>query len=345
MMDYFSSLKKPAICSTARSCLIPTAIALGLTIGCSRSQQSDIEISQSPLRDSTATIASAAADPGQTEDQHQDSPARVDSPQNVSPQESHGDEASETRSSESIPVDESTTDSDEPGGYERPETDESASSVDLPNAAKANGDDVMPESKRDRRADEDDPDAPILVRKDSSDSRPAEPPLDNGRGDSARRRLGKLAESDRSSKTDSPSPDAAMGKRVPENDGRADAKPVPTGRADTKVDGKGKASPTVRSAKKLDELSADVRSLDKDGDGQIGLYEWPRTKIGQFTELDSNQDGFLTPQELLDGAEGPSSQSGDSPAAARSESGSPEPSADDESEGRESKTKPVTEEE
>lgn len=40
------------------------------------------------------------------------------------------------------------------------------------------------------------------------------------------------------------------------------------------------------------------RSRDKNGDGQIGLYEWDRAKYAEFKKLDKNNDGFLTPQEL-----------------------------------------------
>ena len=40
------------------------------------------------------------------------------------------------------------------------------------------------------------------------------------------------------------------------------------------------------------------RAFDKNGDGQIGLYEWDRAKYAEFRKLDKNHDGFLTPQEL-----------------------------------------------
>ena len=46
---------------------------------------------------------------------------------------------------------------------------------------------------------------------------------------------------------------------------------------------------------KLPEL---YRSKDKDGDGQIGMYEWPRRDLAAFRKLDRNGDGFLTPAEL-----------------------------------------------
>jgi hypothetical protein len=40
------------------------------------------------------------------------------------------------------------------------------------------------------------------------------------------------------------------------------------------------------------------RAYDKNKDGQIGLYEWDRSKLAEFRLLDKNRDGFLTPQEL-----------------------------------------------
>ncbi len=45
-------------------------------------------------------------------------------------------------------------------------------------------------------------------------------------------------------------------------------------------------------------LPAEYQSLDKDGDGQIGLYEWARSQYAEFKKLDKNHDGFLTPKEL-----------------------------------------------
>ena len=64
------------------------------------------------------------------------------------------------------------------------------------------------------------------------------------------------------------------------------------------------ASPTVqiragRKGHALPELPAEYSSRDKNGDGQIGLYEWDRKKFAEFTKLDKNGDGFLTAVELL----------------------------------------------
>lgn len=46
-------------------------------------------------------------------------------------------------------------------------------------------------------------------------------------------------------------------------------------------------------------LPEDYRSKDKNGDGQIGLYEWDRSAFAKFYELDRNGDGLLTADELI----------------------------------------------
>jgi hypothetical protein len=45
-------------------------------------------------------------------------------------------------------------------------------------------------------------------------------------------------------------------------------------------------------------LPKEYETWDKNGDGQIGMYEWERSKYAEFVKLDKNGDGFLTPQEL-----------------------------------------------
>lgn len=48
----------------------------------------------------------------------------------------------------------------------------------------------------------------------------------------------------------------------------------------------------------LVELPDEYRRHDKDGDGQVGLYEWPRDRIADFVKVDKNGDGFLTMNEV-----------------------------------------------
>jgi len=47
------------------------------------------------------------------------------------------------------------------------------------------------------------------------------------------------------------------------------------------------------------DLPEKYRDRDKNGDRQIGLYEWERAAFAQFKTLDLNRDGFLTPRELM----------------------------------------------
>jgi Ca2+-binding EF-hand superfamily protein len=70
------------------------------------------------------------------------------------------------------------------------------------------------------------------------------------------------------------------------------------------------------------ELQSSYASVDTDGDGQIGLYEWKKAKrpLAQFTQIDANSDGFLTPRELQHAASLPLMATSSSPAAAPSSS-------------------------
>lgn len=67
-------------------------------------------------------------------------------------------------------------------------------------------------------------------------------------------------------------------------------------RSESSPSSKSKAKPKVRITK---DLPTDYRTKDKNGDGQIGLYEWDRSAFAQFQELDRNGDGLLTADELL----------------------------------------------
>jgi Ca2+-binding EF-hand superfamily protein len=68
--------------------------------------------------------------------------------------------------------------------------------------------------------------------------------------------------------------------------------------------GPGRNGPATRAPsdgrpyRALEDVPDQYRSYDKDGDGQIGLYEWPRERIRDFLALDTNDDGFLTLSEL-----------------------------------------------
>jgi Ca2+-binding EF-hand superfamily protein len=90
---------------------------------------------------------------------------------------------------------------------------------------------------------------------------------------------------------------------------------------DGKGDGKGKGGPTFN--RELDdekpkgipeekrvvyrigslpkELPSWYTELDKDKDGQIGLYEWKAAgkDVKEFLEMDTNKDGFVTVEEIL----------------------------------------------
>lgn len=41
------------------------------------------------------------------------------------------------------------------------------------------------------------------------------------------------------------------------------------------------------------------QSHDRNRDGQVGLYEWERDRLGEFKTWDINGDGFIEPQEAL----------------------------------------------
>jgi len=81
--------------------------------------------------------------------------------------------------------------------------------------------------------------------------------------------------------------------------------------------------PRTRWQKPL-QLPEQYRSKDKDKDGQIGMYEWPRNDFATFRKLDLNHDGFLTAAELTRGpSKGVSSVASAASTSARPDSSSP----------------------
>lgn len=46
-------------------------------------------------------------------------------------------------------------------------------------------------------------------------------------------------------------------------------------------------------------LPAWFQETDRNHDQQIGFYEWDRSRADEFMEIDANNDGFLTPEEVL----------------------------------------------
>ncbi len=66
--------------------------------------------------------------------------------------------------------------------------------------------------------------------------------------------------------------------------------------------GRGSSGKPKEKTKVNVALPTTYSAVDKDGDGQIGLYEWERSKFAEFRALDRNGDGFLSPRELLAGS-------------------------------------------
>lgn len=46
-------------------------------------------------------------------------------------------------------------------------------------------------------------------------------------------------------------------------------------------------------------LPKEFIDADKNGDGQIGMYEWDLSKLSDYDKYDLNGDGYITPQEYL----------------------------------------------
>ncbi len=55
--------------------------------------------------------------------------------------------------------------------------------------------------------------------------------------------------------------------------------------------------PQYRAGKLPPNLPEWFAQLDRDGDGQVGLYEWTDRPMEEYLELDRNADGFITIEE------------------------------------------------
>lgn len=74
----------------------------------------------------------------------------------------------------------------------------------------------------------------------------------------------------------------------------------PETRRDEKSKSSSKRPPKRKEQPRLTvDLPSKFSEVDKNNDGQIGLYEWDRAKFREFFELDRNGDGILTPIELM----------------------------------------------
>ncbi len=91
--------------------------------------------------------------------------------------------------------------------------------------------------------------------------------------------------------------------RRPEESGREERRDDRDRGRDDRRESSSSSKSTKKSAKPktrvTQDLPADYREKDKNGDGQIGLYEWDRKAFAQFYALDRNGDGLLTPDELI----------------------------------------------
>ncbi len=70
-------------------------------------------------------------------------------------------------------------------------------------------------------------------------------------------------------------------------------------RRESSTSGKSSKKTAKPKTRVTQDLPADYREKDKNGDGQIGLYEWDRKAFSHFYALDRNGDGLLTPDELI----------------------------------------------
>jgi hypothetical protein len=80
----------------------------------------------------------------------------------------------------------------------------------------------------------------------------------------------------------------------------------------------------IRAGKLPKELPKWFNELDADADGQVAMYEWRKggKNLDEFMEWDRNEDGFVTPEEVLRKLNLASSDPGASPSASKGASSS-----------------------
>ena len=202
-------------------------------------------------------------------------------------------------------------DSDTPGDYKRPPAGSGKphEHVHPPSDSPTTGGVKAEAPKRNGRlADGDDPKAPLIVAKVVEEQ--GDSPLNDGRNPAAK----PLPEGQRAEASPSEAAESLDSGRAP------GAKPGDERTVSETPQTKPSTKPAAPTRKTLADLAESIQELDKDDDGQLGLYEWPREKLAEFKTLDADKDGFLSPAELVAGqkkAEANSPQS-DTKAAAGS---------------------------
>lgn len=334
------------MCLRVPGFLLSALFSLGLVIGCSQPDQTEVGSSEKPAEDSEPNDSAMASTIGEARVRPVEAGTPGDSGQIAGSGPSHGEESPEGKPSDSGPLDEAESDSDEPGRHRVRTADQLEPSDTFSQALHTHGDATDSSPDEGPRADEDDPNAPILLAEGAKENsqHADEPRLDNGRAPNAVPKppgaIKQAADGATEGGSQNVKLDMGRGPTAKTTLSSVDSVEKPStdpdahksdSRPDTKVDAARPAKGATRPRKKLDDLPASVRSLDKDGDGQIGLYEWPREKISQFTDLDGDKDGFLTPAELHDGAKRAASQRKETPATKKepADARSPEASGGD----------------
>ncbi len=246
-----------------RCLLMLGALGLSLTIGCSRKSDT------------------GRADAGQSTESHGSG---------LSSDTGSAAEATGVRPSEQPDI--GHGDADQPVANSSSAESRDAAADLFPKSPAESVKDGAAQSEQARDHDTDDPHAEAVVTaaKSQSASNDDAHPLDNGRdgGDVLPSKSTPVAQQDQAPANSAASTTSASPVELhpPANDGQAKQPAV--------SNAKGSTPPPPAAA----ELPAQFRELDKDKDGQLGVYEWPRDDLETFQKLDRNSDGFLTTAEL-----------------------------------------------